>query len=45
MPPSTIPSIEPMQLIALEMVDRVLKDAGYDEVAGEVEAVLSNIFR
>ncbi|MBV9504885.1 MAG: SDR family NAD(P)-dependent oxidoreductase [Acidobacteriia bacterium] len=31
MPPSSVPSIEPMQLLALEMVQRALADAGYNE--------------
>jgi malonyl CoA-acyl carrier protein transacylase len=31
MPPSSVPSIEPMQLLALEFVQRALADAGYDE--------------
>ena len=31
MPPSSVPSIEPMQLMALEFVQRALADAGYDE--------------
>ena len=30
-PPTTIPSIEPGQLLALELVDRVLRDAGYGD--------------
>ncbi len=29
MPPNTVPSIEPMQLLTLEMVRRALEDAGY----------------
>jgi len=28
-PPASIPSIEPMQLLAMELVDRALTDAGY----------------
>lgn len=28
-PPASIPSIEPMQLLAMELVDRALSDAGY----------------
>ncbi len=31
MPPASVPSIEPMQLLALEMVERALADAGYNE--------------
>ncbi|HEX4412629.1 MAG TPA: beta-ketoacyl synthase N-terminal-like domain-containing protein, partial [Lacipirellulaceae bacterium] len=31
-PPASLRSIEPMQLLALELVARVLRDAGYDEV-------------
>ncbi|HEY7387788.1 MAG TPA: beta-ketoacyl synthase N-terminal-like domain-containing protein, partial [Bryobacteraceae bacterium] len=31
MPPASVPSIEPMQLLALEMVERALADAGYTE--------------
>ncbi|PWU03978.1 MAG: hypothetical protein C5B51_17720 [Terriglobia bacterium] len=31
MPPSSLPSVEPMQLLALEFVQRALTDAGYDE--------------
>ncbi|MFN0101054.1 MAG: SDR family NAD(P)-dependent oxidoreductase [Bryobacteraceae bacterium] len=31
MPPASVPSIEPMQLIMLEMVRRALADAGYDQ--------------
>ena len=31
-PPASLKSIEPMQLLALELVARVLRDAGYDEV-------------
>ncbi|WP_010581741.1 type I polyketide synthase [Schlesneria paludicola] len=30
-PPASLKSIEPMQLLALELVARVLRDAGYDE--------------
>ncbi len=31
-PPASLKSIEPMQLLALELVSRVLHDGGYDEV-------------
>lgn len=31
MPPASLPSIEPMQLVMLEMVERALADAGYSE--------------
>ena len=31
MPPASLPSIEPMQLVTLEFVQRALADAGYDE--------------
>jgi acyl transferase domain-containing protein/NAD(P)H-dependent flavin oxidoreductase YrpB (nitropropane dioxygenase family) len=31
MPPSSLPSVEPMQLLALELVQRALVDAGLDE--------------
>ncbi|MBL9125721.1 MAG: acyltransferase domain-containing protein, partial [Planctomycetaceae bacterium] len=30
-PPASIPSIEPMQLLAMELVDRALRDAGYGD--------------
>jgi acyl transferase domain-containing protein/NAD(P)H-dependent flavin oxidoreductase YrpB (nitropropane dioxygenase family)/NAD(P)-dependent dehydrogenase (short-subunit alcohol dehydrogenase family) len=31
MPPSSLPSIDPLQLVTLEMIHRALRDAGYDE--------------
>ncbi|MBI4578847.1 MAG: nitronate monooxygenase, partial [Planctomycetes bacterium] len=29
-PPAAVPNIEPVQLLALEMIDQALRDAGYD---------------